>query len=72
MLDISEQNKEIFKEQIKVSREALQKFEKDGSEEGTKGFYRNAEILEDIFSRLTIAEQSQKNAEDVRETLGNL
>lgn len=66
------QAKEIFKEQINVSSEALSKYEQDASAEGTKEFYRHAKILEEITLRLTIAEQSKTNAEDVGKMLATL
>ncbi|WP_277587345.1 hypothetical protein [Psychrobacillus antarcticus] len=72
MINISEHAKEIFVEQINVSREVLNKYEQDHTAEGTEKFYRHAKILDDICSRLDIAEQSEKNAKEVGKVLATL
>ncbi|MBE1557000.1 hypothetical protein [Sporosarcina limicola] len=66
---IPEEVKNMFNEQLTVSTQALQKYEKDVTAEGTKKFYHHAKILGDIKSRIDIFVDSQESEKEIKEIL---
>lgn len=63
-LDIPEESKRVFKEQLEASAKAIQKYQNDTSEEGTRMFYYQVSMINSIKARIEIAIESKKIYKD--------
>jgi hypothetical protein len=71
-MKMTEAEKEIFAEQIKVSTQAIQNLKEDATPEGTKEFYRHVAILKDIKARVDIIANHEKNIQEMNNVLSRL
>jgi hypothetical protein len=69
---LSESEKEIYVDQIKVSTQKIQELQQDVTPKGTKEFYRHVAIIQDIKQRFEIAESSEKNVQEINQVLSKL
>lgn len=65
-------NKEILLEQLKFSSEKLQELQNDSTPKGKEEFEHHVSLINDIKSRITIAQESKENLEELKKTLSEL
>lgn len=57
---MNEYQKHMFAEQLRVSTDKVNQLQNDRTPEGTKEFYKHAQIIEEIAQRMTIYTQYRK------------
>jgi len=71
-MKLTEQDKAVYTEQIRVSSEAIERLKHDGTAEGTKEFYKHVSMINDIKARFEIAKNSEKSLQELNKVLSNL
>lgn len=72
LIKMTDEQRALFKEQVEYSTQKMQELKNDNSKEGKEEFFRHAEIIKDMRSRLETHVNSQKNIQNVNEALSNL
>jgi hypothetical protein len=65
-------DKEVLKQQLKTSTEAIGKFKDDKTLEGTKQFEKHVAIINDIKQRVEIITSSEANIKELNEIISKL
>ncbi|MBN6890036.1 hypothetical protein ACUXCC_005527 [Cytobacillus horneckiae] len=71
-MKLSEMDKEIFIDQIRVSTQKIEAHKNDHTSVGTKEFYHHAAILKEIKLRFEIAAASKKSVQELNGVLSGL
>lgn len=71
-MNLTEYEKEVYREQLRHSAQRIEELQHDASPEGTAEFHRHAAIIKEIRARFHIAQESLESIEALKDILSRI